>query len=164
MTNAARSYERLTMHDLEQLKELALKEHEEFFKRNPHLKSYYNSLIGMCLCQGAASHYLNPTVGIKDFDIWHFYTANNSINFPYRAHKRINNGYKNKPIDFLKRAIPKHLYDSYRNYPEQIIMKYLLDRNNNTKKLLLEKAIIGLFPDKIADKIFGKVLWKGCVR
>ena len=68
-----RSYFSLTINDLKKLKKLALKEHEEFFKRNPHLKSaYYNSLIGICLCQGAASHYLNPSVGIKDFDIWFF--------------------------------------------------------------------------------------------
>lgn len=38
-------------------------------------------------------------------------------------------------------------------------MKYLLERNNKTKKLL-EKAIIGLFP----KKIFDKVLWKEGVR
>ena len=116
--------------------------------------------IGICLCQGAASHYLSRNVGIKDFDIWHFYVEDNSINFPYRAHKRIENGYKGKPIDFLKRAIPKHIYDSYSDDPGQIIMKYLLERNINTKNLLLKKAIIGLFP----DKIFGKVLWEGALQ
>ena len=151
-------YDRLTEHNLEQLKELALKEHKEFFERNPHLKNIYcNSLIGICLCQGAASHYLNPNVGIKDFDIWHFYVENTSTNFPYRAHKRIETGYKGKPIDFLKRAISKEIYDSFSNEPKQVIIEYLLERNTNTKKLLLKKAIIGLYP----NEIFGKVLWKG---
>jgi hypothetical protein len=160
MTDIKRLYDPLTIHDLEKLKELALREHEEFFERNPHLKSvFYNSLIGICLCQGAASHYLNPKVGIKDFDIWHFYCEDNSIAFPYRAHKSIEKGYKGKPIDFLKRAIPKYICDSYPNDPEQIIIGYLLERNTKTKNLLLEKAIVGLFP----DKILGKVLWKGKV-
>ena len=158
MTDIKRLYDPLTINDLEKLKELALREHEEFFERNPHLKSaLYNSLIGICLCQGAASHYLNPKVGIKDFDIWHFYVEDNNIAFPHRAHKRIENGYKSKPIDFLKRAIPKYIYNSYTNAPERIIMSYLFKRNTKTKNLLLKKAIIGLF----SDKIFNKVLWKG---
>jgi hypothetical protein len=137
---------------------LAFKEHGEFFRRNPGLKSaYYNSLIGICLCQGAASHYLNPKVGIKDFDIWHFYEESKNTNFPYRAHKRIESGYKGKPIDFLKRAIPKYIYDSDSSDLEQLIMKYLLEKNTNTKRLLLEKAIVGLFP----NEIFSRVLWRG---
>jgi hypothetical protein len=58
--------------DLFHLKELALMEHKNFFIRNPHLKkSYSKELIGICLCQGAASHYLNPEIGIKDFGSWH---------------------------------------------------------------------------------------------
>ena len=158
MMTAERIYDPLTRNDLDQLKELALREHEEFFERNPHLKfAYHGSLIGVCLCQGAASHYLNPKVGIKDFDIWHFYLENESTAFPYRAHKRIENGYKDRPIDFLKRAIPKHICEFYPNEPEQIILRYLLDRNTPTKRLLLEKAIIGLFP----NKIFDKVIWEG---
>jgi hypothetical protein len=153
-----RSYVPLTEDDLKELKKYGIKEHEEFFKRNQHLKNAYgDSLIGICLSQGAASYYLNPKVGIKDFDIWHFYMDKGSSNFPYRSRKTVENCYKGKPIDFLKRAIPKYVCDSYLNDPEQIILRYLLGRNTKTKNLLLEKAVIGLYP----DKIFGKVLWKG---
>ncbi|MBO8151757.1 MAG: hypothetical protein H0Z30_04615 [Candidatus Marinimicrobia bacterium] len=158
MTNGERLYDPLGINDLKELRELALEEHENFFERNPHLrKIFYNSLIGICPCQGAASHYLNPTVGIKDFDIWHFYLENEKVNFPYRAHKWIENGYKNKPIDFLKRVIPKYIYDLNPSSPDRIIMNYLLERNTKTKILLLKKGIIGLYP----DKMFNKVLWKG---
>jgi hypothetical protein len=144
----------LNRNDLELLREMALEEHQRFFERNPHLKNtYYGSLIGICLCQGAASHYLNPTVGIKDFDIWHFYKQNADVNFPYRAHKRIESGYKNKPIDFLKRAVPRNIFDFGPNQPEWIIMKYLSER----KSPLLKKAIIGLYP----DVLFGRTLWRG---
>lgn len=153
-----RAYEPLTRNDLQRLKKLALLEHKKFFKRNPHLKSvYYNSLIGICLCQGAAAHYLNPKVGIKDFDIWHFYKEGENSVFPYRAHKRIESGYGDIPIDFLKRAIPKRIYNSHSGNIEQIIMEYLQERNTNTKKLLLKKPIIGLHP----KRIFGKVIWRG---
>jgi len=158
MIHKERLYRPLTEDDLKKLTKIALEEHKEFFERNPHLKTaYYDSLVAICLCQGAASHYLDPRVGIKDFDIWHFYIKNEKVNFPYRAHKRIENGYKDRPIDFLKRAISKDICKSYSNDPEQIIKKYLLEKNTHTKRLLLKKAVIGLFP----DKIFGKVLWKG---
>ena len=154
----ARLYALLTKNDLEMLRRLALREHEDFFRRNPHLTSAYrNSLVGIFLCQGAASHYLNPKVGIKDFDIWHFYVENSITKFPYRAHKSFVSGYKGKPIDFLKRAIPKEICNSYSNDPKQIIIKYLLEKNTNTKRLLLKKAIIGLYP----DETFDKVLWRG---
>jgi len=153
-----RLYDPLSINDLERLRELALEEQQNFFERNPHLrKPFYNSLIGICLCQGAASHYLNPTVGIKDFDVWHFYLEVEKLNFPCRAHKRIENGYKGKPIDFLKRGIPKYICNLTPNSPEQIIMNYLFERNTKTKILLLKKAIIGLYP----NEIFNKVLWKG---
>ena len=155
---AKRLFEPISKLDFKKLQRLALKEHEAFFKRNPRLrKAYHSSLIGIALCQGAASHYLNSNVGIKDFDIWHFYVENRSINFPYRAHKSIENGYKGKPIDFLKRAINRDLRNFYSNEPDKCIIEYLLQRNTKTKRFLLKKAVVGLFP----DKIFGKVIWKG---
>jgi len=156
MESGERIYVPLTITDLKRLKDLALREHKDFFGRNPHLRD--NSLIGICLCQGASSHYLNPQVGIKDFDIWHFYEENREINFPNRAHKRIGNGYLGRPIDFLKRVIPRCICSSFPNDSERIIMEYLTKRRDTTtKKLLLKNAIIGLYP----DNIFGKILWRG---
>jgi len=148
----------LTTEDLEQLKELALEEHKNFFKRNPHLKSAYcDSLIGICLCQGAASHYLNPKIGVADWDVWHFYVKNTKINFPYRAHKIIENGYRGKSIDFFKRAISKDMCDFCLGESERTIMKYLLERNTETKRELLKKAVVGLYP----NILFARVLWRG---
>lgn len=158
MTNEERCYEPLYISDLIELKKLALEENENFFKRNPHLREAYgDSLIGICLCQGAASHYLNQEVGIKDFDIWHFYLKNKNVYFPNRALKKLKNGYKGKRIDFLKRAIPRRIYDSNPDDPGQIIMEYMFEKNTETKKELLKKAIIGLYP----DEIFAEVLWEG---
>lgn len=158
MNSTGRSYWRLTRNDFEELKRLAWKEHVEFFERNPHLKAFfYESLIGICLCQGAASHYLNPKTGIKDFDIWHFYQENKNANFPYRAHKANEDGYKGKRIDFLKRAIPQRICHLSPGKPGRIILDYLREEDNRTKRKLLEKGIIGLWP----NSIFGEVLWRG---
>ncbi|MBF8251097.1 MAG: hypothetical protein HW382_725 [Deltaproteobacteria bacterium] len=51
------------------MREIAVEEHVDFLTRNPHInKAYSNSLVAICLCQGAASHYINPKIGVKDFD------------------------------------------------------------------------------------------------
>jgi len=155
---AERLFEPISKLDLKELQRLALKEHEAFFKRNPYLKkAYHNSLIGIALCQGVASHYINPSVGINDFDIWLFYQKNQHINFWCRRRKSVENGYKGKRIDFLKRAINRDLYNLYPNEPDKCIIEYLLQRNTKTKRFLLKKAVVGLFP----NKIFAKVIWKG---
>jgi hypothetical protein len=126
MRDSNRLYFPLKTSDLEQLKNIARTEHKDFFLRNPHLNdAYYKSLIAICLCQGAAWHYLDPTIGIKDFDIWHFYLDNKVTAFPYRAHKRIENGYKARPIDFLKRSIRDSICNSYPGSPDKIVLNYL---------------------------------------
>lgn len=155
---AERLFEPISKLDLKELQRLALKEHETFFKRNPCLKkAYHSSLIGIALCQGAASHYINPNVGIKDFDIWLFYRKNQNINFWCRRRKSVENGYKCKRIDFLRGTINRDLCNFYPNEADKCIIEYLLQRNTKTKRFLLKKAIIGLFP----NKIFGNVIWKG---
>lgn len=152
-----RIYDKIYKKDLRALRDLALKEHNEFFIRNPHLKKpYSNSLIGICLCQGAAWHYLDPENGIKDFDIWHFYKERKKAAFPYRAKKVNKIGYKNKWIDYLKRAISKSVYKEFPSAPDKIILQYLLQKNTKTKKFLLKKPVIGLYP----ESIFSKVIWK----
>ncbi len=83
MSFSERSYWLLAKADLAQLKELAYKEHGEFIKRNSHLEEFfYKSLIGICLCQGAASHYLNPAIGIKDFRYLAFLSGKQGYEFP----------------------------------------------------------------------------------
>lgn len=154
-----RIYTTLSISDLKNLKGLALKEHEDFFIRNLHLKErYYNNLIGICLYQGAASHYIDPSIGIKDFDIWHFYLKEGNFKFPERgSHKHIKCGYIGIDIDYLKRGILKYLVERNRGNPKKIIIEYMLEKNTKTKRLLLKKAIIGLYP----SKIFNKILWIG---
>lgn len=153
-----RLFELISEEDLERLQELAIEEHENFFKRNPHLKeAYHNSLMGIALCQGAALHYINHITGINDFDIWLFYKEDPKTKFWCRHRKSIENGYKGRRIDFLRRAIKRDLCDRNFDDSEKCIMEYLLKRDTETKRLLLKKAIVSLFP----DRIFGKVMWSG---
>lgn len=158
MSKRTRLYDRLTKNDLEQLAARALAEQKDFFRRNACLQNAYgNSLIGIALCQGAASHYLNPKVGINDFDIWFFYRESKKTRFNCRRVKSIKNGYKGIKIDFLKKAIPEVLCGESVKNPDRCILKYLQSRHTTTSRFLLQKAIIGLYP----RKMFNKIIWQG---
>jgi hypothetical protein len=151
----SRSYKRLTSIDLRNLQGLGIEENKAFFRRNPHLKAAYgNALIAICLCQGAASHFLNPSVGVKDYDVWHFYVQNLRVPFPYRAHYRSH--YKGRRVDFLKRCVPRRIVNAS-TAARKSVLAYLMRRDTGTKKRLLIKAVIGLHP----KPIFGEVLWRG---
>lgn len=85
-----RSYKTITVEDLKKLKDLALRERIEFFDRKPcYRKAYWDSLIAIALCQGAALHFIDSRTGVKDFDIWYFYIKNYEVTYPYRALKSV---------------------------------------------------------------------------
>ena len=139
----------LTHDDFEALKIIAWYEHLDFFKRNPHLKSAFNDLlIGICVYHHVKPGSTNSSIGIEVFDIWHFYEENKNMNFPYRTHKLVENGYKGKQIDFLKRAVPQYICRLSPHQPGQIILNYIQFHSEDKIKLL-EKGIIGLWPQGI---------------
>src|SRR5580704_10379926 len=62
--------------DLLRLVTLARNDRQVFFTEHPDWARYYaDRLLGTALCQGAALHYLRPSVGINDFDVYTFYAA-----------------------------------------------------------------------------------------
>ena len=87
-----RSFERITRADLRRLKDLALRDFGSFFDRHQG-HPYSGRLMLICLCQGAAQHYVKPTRGgdsdrqggVNDFDVWGFFRARpDGRPFPYR--------------------------------------------------------------------------------
>src|SRR5438270_7723971 len=61
--------------DLLRLAALAADAEAELFRRNPQGSGrYVGRLLGRALCQGAALHYVDGSNGVKDFDVWSFYT------------------------------------------------------------------------------------------
>ena len=65
-----RSFEKIKRTDLARLADLALGDLRGQFKRNPRSRVYEKRLMLLCLCQGAAQHYVDGDRGVNDFDIW----------------------------------------------------------------------------------------------
>ena len=83
-----RSYEKLERRDLERLRDLAAADLSDFFARHSRPgetgQLYADRLLMLCLCQGGAEHFVRGDRGIKDFDVWAFFSENPVRPFPYR--------------------------------------------------------------------------------
>ena len=69
-----RAMEPLTIEHLRHLGRLADEDRQRMFARNPHLEVHRDRLLCVVLCQGGACHYINGKTGVKDLDVWSFYS------------------------------------------------------------------------------------------
>ncbi len=159
-----RSLEVITKSDLKKLLKLAKSDVHYFYIRNPSYNEYNGKEVLVALCQGSALHYLDRKNGVKDFDIWFFYPMK-SRTLPYRRRgivdfgkskfgvhpKAKSQGYEGRTVDVLMRSDAFFKGKS----PETEIVEYLLYKNSVTSRLLVKKAVIGLYP----ERLFGKRLW-----
>lgn len=165
-----RSYRTITIEDLKKLRDLALRERIKFFERNPRYReAYWNSLVGIALCQGAALHFIDCKAGVKDFDIWYFYIKSDQLEYPYRARKSVDSkfdkfgvhpldaikGYEGRRVDLIGRAIDVDIIRRNKSDPKDCVIEYLKRQRTKTTQELAKKAIIGLWP----KTILGKVIW-----
>lgn len=165
-----RSYKTITVEDLKKLRDLALRERIKFFDRNPcYRKAYFDSLIAIALCQGAALHFIDRRTGVKDFDIWCFYIKNHKITYPYRALKSVDSRleefgvhpddvvkrYRGRRVHLMGRTIDIDIVKRNNGDPRNCIIKYLEGGRTKTSRALAKKAVVGLWP----DAILGKVIW-----
>ena len=163
---ADRSYKRIKKKDLLKLAGIAEVDRIEFFERHPRWKRAYSKrIICVALCQGAALHYVDGKNGIKDFDVWTFYSKHSSQPFPYRrvGHrdfgksklgrlvKDIKN-YEGRRVDLIGRSINASLKAD----PVKALQAYLSNVKTPTARALAKKAVIMLEP----KKLLGKVVWQ----
>lgn len=160
-----RSLECIEHPDLARLAELAGQAEKRLFERNPDgAGRYMGRLLCRALCQGAACHYLDGTTGIKDFDVWSFYTEHEAGPFPYRWRGTADFGpsrfgrypgdpltFRGRRVDFLGRSLPASLTDD----PAAVVRAYLSSPRTRTAKELAAKAVVLISP---LGRI-GEVIW-----
>ena len=83
-TSSDRSLAPITPDDLTRLARIAQQDREDFFERKPTYRVLADRLITVALCQGAALHFLDGWIGIKDFDVWSFYAEHPEVMYPPR--------------------------------------------------------------------------------
>lgn len=83
MTSAlsARSFAPITVDHLTRLSELAAADHVRFTRVGGR-PEYRDRRLAVALAQGAACHYVDGTTGVKDLDVWTFYSALPGQRFP----------------------------------------------------------------------------------
>jgi hypothetical protein len=142
------SFEKITKADLARLAKLALTDLESLFIRHPHTSGLYQDrLLALCLCQGAADHYVNREHGVKDFDVWAFFREHPRQRFPPRrighadfGHSKFgrhpdDEGYKGRRVDIIGRSIKVVSCED----AMAAIQRYFRERRTTSARLLSQR-------------------------
>ena len=86
---SARSFKKIEAPDLDRLAALTLETLAKASTRRRDLPGYAeDKIITLCLCQGAADHYLDyqspKSCGVHDFDVWAFFPPQEGFRFGNR--------------------------------------------------------------------------------
>ena len=163
MADDERSYEAMDAGNLHRLIDLSRKQLEDLFARKPYSGRFREALRFMALCQGAADHYRNGTSGIKDFDVWCFFTRVDGDGFPPRLvlnadfgpskfGRRTRDGdeYLGRRIDIMGRSL-----DFAAGTEASDRVQAWLRGPGKSPEALRRKSMIGLWP----EPAFGRTLW-----
>ena len=159
-----RSLAPITLDDLRRLGRLAAKDRTALFSRKPETGLLYSSrLFAVALCQGGALHYLDRTNGIKDLDVWSFYTESPTRMFPPRRRAKVDFGdpkfgvtpdspsFVGRRVDLIGRSIP----NANPKDPVGALRRYLSEGKTESARQLAMKAVVLIEP----EDLIGTVVW-----
>jgi len=158
-----RSMACITKRDLRRLLVIAEDKLDDLFLRKPELRPYRRRLVAICLCQGAALHYVDHVNSIKDFDIFAFFAVDYDARLANRRGQNADygrskfgvhpgdtkKGYTGRRIDFFRRAIGEARIGRDVGVRQAMIQSYLKAGRTKTSRCLAEKAVVGLWPEEL---------------
>jgi hypothetical protein len=161
-----RSFERINLDDLAKLAQIALDDFADLFRRKEKSRRYAGGLRLICLCQGAARHYVHGDNGVQDFDLWGFFQEIAEHRFPARRRGRRDFGpsrfgrnpddgdnFKACRVDVIGRSISMPKAET----AIESVQRYLREGRTKSAALLAKRPVIVVWPDK--DR--GRVIWDG---
>jgi hypothetical protein len=159
-----RSFARITPNDLARLAIIALDDFADLCQRQKYSRRYADRLRLICLCQGAARHYVHHDRGVWDFDLWGFFEEVRGHPFPYRRRGEHDFGpskfgrdpddgdaFKGRKVDVIGRSItmPKNKTSI------EAVQHYLGGAHTESAALLAERPVIVVWPGKYR----GRIIW-----
>lgn len=154
----------VSLDDLRRLAAIANRDLEELFARNERLRTCYKDRrLCVALCQGAALHLVDGKNGIKDWDVWTFFSRHPDGQFPPRRRVERAFGdprfgrsvsrsqYEGRCVDLIGRSID---CDEGTD-PADALRAYLREARTTTAQLLAQKAVVLLDPEQRC----GEVVW-----
>jgi hypothetical protein len=157
-----RTFTDITVEDLREMRGYALEELQRFLGlEDGRYEAYRERLVAICLCQGAAQHYLHKSRGVRNLDIWLFFRgAVDGERLPPlpNAPKAITAALTNLPevrIDFMSAIIPASCHTD--GTTEGTLRGFLAAEATPIASELARKPVIGLAP----WTVFGQAVWAG---
>ena len=165
---AARSFATIERDDLRRLAAIAERRLAAAFDRHPRRReTHANGLLAICLCQGAADHFVDPatSAGVHDFDLWAFYRRPPGAKIlwnrkPFTADFGASKfgrspldpeRYEGRRVDVLWRDIPAG------DDAIAAVRAYFETPRTASARALRKKSVVLVWPTRRA----GDILWRG---
>jgi hypothetical protein len=157
-----RSYEPIGDDQLARLSAIAAADLADRIARRPQWTPYAKRIICVCLCQGAALHFVDGVGGVKDLDVWTFLAAATVGAFPPRwrtvadfgpsphgRHPADGEGFAGRRVDLYCRSLdePPHVE------PLAALERYLSRPRTGSARRLVGKAVVLVDPPGLRGTI-----------
>ena len=162
-TVTERSRETIEQHHLRRLAKIAIGDLDDFFQRRPETGGLYRDrLMLICLCQGAAGHFVHRDRGVKDFDVWAFFRKHPERPFPYRRHRKRDFGpsrfgrhpddeyLRGRRVDLFGRSIPCENGQD----PHDCVREWICGRGDSSREIA-KSAVVVIHPEEEV----GSIIW-----